>query len=755
MSQPATRFHLILRTLVFFVAFVAAVDASLDASAAAAKSTSQPAIGRIEIGIKNHFKVGNWTPIRVEAVGVEGLEKPHVEVIVADSDGVPTSASAPLPPATSGQGPRAATVYMVVGRVGNPIHVSLLDGDKQLDERTLRPDAKAKPESLAVALPATAEMLVSLGQTPFGLKDAFPDREADTGQLARQVIELNQAAELPTDWFGYEAVDVLLVSAGDGNVCRELAADSARYQALSRWVELGGRLVVMCSGPAAQNLFVEGKPLARFAPGKFAEVVHLRPEETGPLEHFAGSAPTIAEAPGSPIRVPRFTDVKGNIEAYAGRRATDLPLVVCSPYGLGEVAFVGVDLSQPPFTDWSGRAGFLQALLRPYLASISTIDVSQRLVTRGYNDLAGALRQQLGKSFVSVVPIGFGAVAGLTIVYLFFLGPLDYLFINRWLRRPWVAWISFPLILLLFCAGAMSLAAWRNGRGGARANRLQLIDVDTLTGRARGTLWTSLFSPAARRFDISLHGPDDQAEAARGSDMLLTWWGLPGVGIGGMQSGGIDLGIVHSSYRYGSERKSLENLPVLASATKSLLGRWTATAAPLVAAQLTDQDGLAVGSVTNRTGFPLRKVRLLYGTWAYRLGTLNVGQRIDVDEQLSPRKVKTIVTHDVLDEGNTAQGFEEGRFFAPEQATPKEILNLMTFFKAAGGFGFAHLPNRYQAYCDLSRTLDLGRAILVADVDWPVVRLIDDATGKAIGDNHDDSTVIYRFVLPVNRHSSP
>ena len=59
--------------------------------------------------------------------------------------------------------------------------------------------------------------------------------------------------------------------------------------------------------------------------------------------------------------------------------------------------------------------------------------------------------------------------------------------------------------------------------------------------------------------------------------------------------------------------------------------------------------------------------------------------------------------------------------FAAEQATPKEILNLMMFYDAAGGYGFAHLPNRYQAYCDLSRTLELGRAVLVADADDPPV----------------------------------
>ncbi len=362
MYQPATCFNSESHRIAFFVAVLGVVSA-LCAASRAADSSPRPAIRQVEIGIKNHFKVGAWTPIRVETEGIEGLERPRVEVSVADSDVVPTSAASPLTATASTTAQCEGLIYTAVGRVGDPIRISLFDGEKQLDEKTLRPAAKAKPDSRTVVLPATAELIVSLGQPTLGLKDAFPDRESDAGQLARQAIKVNRIADLPSDWFGYEAVDVLLISAGDGKLCRELAADEPRLEALSQWVELGGRLVVMCGGQAAQDLFAAGKPLAKFAPGKLAEVVPLRSEETGPLEHFAGSAPTIAGGSVAPIRVPRFTDVKGNIEVYAGRRASDLPLVVRSPYGLGEVAIAGIDLSQPPFRDWPGRAAFLQCIV--------------------------------------------------------------------------------------------------------------------------------------------------------------------------------------------------------------------------------------------------------------------------------------------------------------------------------------------------------------------------------------------------------
>jgi hypothetical protein len=747
MRQRPSILHLIRHRFAFIVAMLAAVVVFSDASFAA-DTTSDVKIGPVECGFKNHFKVGYWTRIRIEVDGVpKGDER--VEITVGDNDGVPTTASAPVTTATGGRGSASAVVYTKVGRIGSAIQISLLVGDRRIDEKTVRPDVRDKSNSAAVALPATSELIVSFGPSPFGVRDAFPNHDTDAGQAARQIVELTRVANLPTDWFGYDAVDVFIISTGNGELCRELAANTPKYEALTRWVELGGRLVVLCGGEAAKELVAPGGPLIRFAPGKLAEVVRV--PETGPLEHFAGATAPISIAPGAVLKAPRFTDVEGNIEVSASH----LPIVVRSAFGLGEIAFVGLDLSQAPIAQWSGRAGFLQALLRPYLATTAPGDATQRLVTRGYNDLGGALRQQLGQSFVSVAPIGFAVVAGLAIMYIAFLGPLDYLLVNRWLRRPRVAWVTFPLIVLGFCGAAMSLGTWRNGGAVSHANRLELVDVDTIAGRARGTLWTTIYSPTARKFDLSIKGPELGTNNMQRKDVLLSWWGLPGTGIGGMQSGGIDLAIVHSGYQYGAERRSLFGVPVLESSTKSLMSRWTSPVEKTIDAELTDRDGLAVGSITNRTGLLLQNVRLLYGTWAYRLDDLNPGKRLEVGEQLSPRKVKTIVTRDAFGETGGPNGAGEGQLFVPEKASAKEIVSLMMFYEAAGGYGFARLPNHYQAYCDLSRLLELGRAILVADSTGPVAQLVDDATGTVVGDKQDELAVIYRFVLPVKGRKGP
>jgi hypothetical protein len=554
---------------------------------------------------------------------------------------------------------------------------------------------------------------------------------------------------LPVEWYGYEAVDVLVISADDSQrLSLQLAADKARHAALTRWIELGGRLVVLCGGEYAEEWLAEGGPLASLLPGRLAEVVRL--PGTGPLENFANSEAPIA-GPGSrtAVLVPSLVDVEGRIEVYSGRQPTVLPLVVRAARGFGEITFAGVDLARPPFADWPGRAAFLQALLRPYLSEANSDAPPQSLVARGYNDLSGALRQRLGRSLVGVAPVTFPMVAVLAIAYLLVLGPLDYVVVHRWLRRPWAAWITFPLAVILFGGATFAIADWRKGAGGERVNRIELVDVDTLSGQVRGTFWATLYSPRARQFDVALDVEPIVEDGQARAEVLLSSWGLPGEGIGGMQARRTDLGIGEGEYQYGLDLDELKNVPVITSGTKSLLARWTRPAASPLEAELVDRDGLLAGHIENRTGRTLRNLRLLYNGWAYRLGHLQPGRRVEFGQDSSPRRVKTVVAQDAL--GPSAPALTEGTVFDPERATANELLKLMMFYEAAGGLGFAGLPSHYQAYCDLSRTLEVGRAVLVADADSPGSRLVDSAAGRQLGDERDATAVVYRFVLPVKK----
>ena len=778
-----------------------ACASALAAAPPEATQVVAPAISDCRIGFAGLYKVGYWTPVFVDVAGAGHAGDLRIEVMAIDNDGIETMNSAevsePSAPAADDLAAAAANstthLYIKVGRVGSEVRVTLKAADRVIDRWTLQPGVIASksersPESgnrsATVSLPANSELIVAFGAEPFGLAGMIPTGARGGNALDGRVIQLDRVDHLPTEWFGYEGVDVLVFSADNVELGRALASDGRRFAALRQWIELGGRLVLLCGASARQLLGADG-PLTTLAPGRFVDMVRMT--QTSPLEHFAGSSsttPIAARGARQELFVPQFADVEGVIDAYVGRRPRDLPLVVRSARGLGEIAFAGFDLTAAPLAAWAGRPAFLQSLLRPYAAEVEATGMPQTLVTLGYDDLSGALRQRLGAAFNFVTTFSFSFVALLMIAYLVLLGPLDYWLVHRVLRRPAWAWVTFPLLVLLVSGGAYWIGSAAKG-GSTRLNQMELVDVDMASGQVRGTYWAALYSPRSERFNLALKrkAPQKGLRAA-GSDgatadaateptpqTLLSWWGLPGSGVGGMQAGGAaNLGISGPGYRYSPDLSGLEDVPVLASGTKSFAARWTDRVAPLLdgASQITtsadgsgpagdvlvegslaDDDGLLSGSLTNRSGKQWRNTRLLFGNWAYRLGNIPDGGRVDIGPQLAPIGVKTLVTRAARGTLTATTGEADREPLDVDRASRAQILNLMMFFEAAGGQAFARLPHEYQSFSDLSRLLQLGRAILVAETDGPVMELVDPSTGEVFTGNKDLGTVVYRFILPV------
>jgi hypothetical protein len=723
----------------------ATMQAALLTTARAADGVGEPRIIDVRVGFDATFKVGHWTPIWIDVQGSDTLVDPSIEITVDDNDGVPSTVSVPVPKPDTPESLITVQAAARSGRMGSPFDVALVSDGKVVHRwraHTGEVNGVRRHE-----LPATGELLVAFGEEPFGWEEAFAGDEGGS-QVTRRAVQLQSSSEMPGNWFAYEAIDVLVFSVGDGRLIGQLAADTQRLSAVRQWVELGGRLVVLCDGKAAPDLLAEGRPLAPLVPGRFVETVRL--SQTGPLEHFSERSALISgEGARVELAIPRLRDVTGSIEAFAGQQPGDLPLVARGALGLGEVAFAGVDLSAPPLAQWPGRAAFLRALLRPYLASHEAGDSPQSLMTLGYNDLSGALRQRLGSTFRNVTTVKFPVVAALAVFYLALLGPADYWLVHRVLRRPGLAWVSFAALVTVTSVGAYALGAWSKGTGEPRLNQVELVDVDLTSGRARGTYWAAIYSPDSRRYDLGLDVPQLGDAPRAVGQLLLASWGLPGSGIGGMDAQRIELGLTRTGYRFSAMLDALEDVPILTASTKSLLGRWTASAPSQIEADLSQEDGLALGSLVNRSGGVLKNARLMYGSWAYRLGDLADGEEVQLGQHLNAIQVKTMVARTAGISADRLAG-ETGRtMFLADRASVHELLNLMMFYEAGGGQGFAELPNRYQGYCDLSRLIQLGRAILVAESPARGSVLIDRATGSALAHDDDAAAVMVRFVLPV------
>ena len=176
-----------------------------------------PRIAGCRIGFEGTFKVGYWTPVWVNVSGGSAAAKLTVAVTTLDNDGVDVTTSAAAAPA----GP--TLLYVRVGRLGSSVRVKLLGDDGQILDRVELPSPRSMERGTHfVALPSTGQLIVQVGPAKLGLGDVLEDQEAADGSIQSGFAQIRDVASLPTDWFGYEAVDVLVLTTGDVDFCRGL-----------------------------------------------------------------------------------------------------------------------------------------------------------------------------------------------------------------------------------------------------------------------------------------------------------------------------------------------------------------------------------------------------------------------------------------------------------------------------------------------------------------------------------------------------
>ena len=130
------------------------------------------------------------------------------------------------------------------------------------------------------------------------------------------IARVDESVDLPTKWYGYEGVDVLVMTTSRADLVRPLTQNPTRVAALRSWVEMGGKLVIFC-GSQADELLVEGGALADLLPGKYTESVTI--EQSQSIEAFSGAEQSITPTRRVDLRVPVFTDIRGKVLASARR----------------------------------------------------------------------------------------------------------------------------------------------------------------------------------------------------------------------------------------------------------------------------------------------------------------------------------------------------------------------------------------------------------------------------------------------------
>lgn len=702
-------------------------------SAALAQRPRPPQIEPPRIGFAGRAKLNVWTPVEITVRGGDQKLAAQVELAAPDGDGVsfrvPAGEGRPiqiLPNQTT-----STIGYVKIGRFDSDLVVRLTAEGREL----ARADFPLAGSDDFFGLESHQELILTVG-SPVGV-ELLPAAAETIGR--GEVVNLPSAALLPTQWYGLEGVDWLILTTSRPDAYAALVGNTARQAALRQWVHQGGKLV-LCVGKQAPTVCRPDEPLAAFVPGKFRELATLT--SGGPLETYAEAGGRLdAEGEGRlQLQVPVLDDVRGVVEAAA----PGLPLVVRSPFGFGEVVFVGLDLDQPPLNTWAARRNFTNRLLDRPRAESATAENQGAVYTLGYQDLAGQLRAGLDQ-FVGVQPVSFGLVALLIIIYIALIGPGDYFLVKRILRRMELTWVTFPLWVLSFSLLAYGLAYWLKGDK-LRVNRAEVVDVDVASGQARGAYWANVFSPRIDAFNVSLQPELPSTGPVDGAQVVLSWLGLPGRALAGR--GGA--GWFGSDYRAAPALDALAGLPIAVWSTKGVEARWSAAVTPRVSGELSSR-GLAgdvelSGSLTNGLDEPLEDCVLLHGRWAYPLGQIGAGERISL-ERRDPQTLETYFKRIRSEAGGVVMSR-----YDRSAADVGQTLEMMMFHRAVGGHAYTGLANAYGGQLDFSRQLQLGRAVLLCKAAAGGSQLLRD--GQPLVGGGDQTWTYYRFLLPVEPKSA-
>ncbi len=720
---------------------------------------SRPKIERAELGFNGRYKVGCWTPLRLELKGGAKPLTVVAEVSLPDSDGL--LAVVTSPPLRLSAGERTVTPMLVrIGQLDSPVKIRLLHvpSGKVVAKKVFKTVYDIDEGGVMSGEPATVRMIVEVGPSHLGAASMEAEKESQQWYSQNIVSRVPSPLQLPSHWLAYEAVDTLLLSASDRDAWAGLRPDDPRIGALCEWVEMGGRVVLFC-GRNSDQVLGPGGPLARLAPGEFRQMETI--DDFRKLEAYVGAGVPIPRRSQLRLAVPRLAHVRGDVELELGSGETGLPLIVRARQGLGQVVFVAMDADQAPLRHWKSRGKLVDKLL-----AFGNDDLPKDTETNYYygatNDLSAAVSQRLDQELESsgIKTPPFLAIAGLVVLYILLIGPGDYFFVKHVLKRMEATWVTFPLIVLTTCLAAYGYADYLKGND-LRINQVELLDIDCTTGLARGTMWTHLFSPSPERYSLTLDARTPSGDLTKPKEATVAWLGRPGEGLGGMNAdAGTSFG--RAAYAWSTDRSVIRGMPIEVWSTKTFATRWQGQTTDTIDATLAPNGtGGVVGDLVNQSGVDLIGCKLVYGRWAWRIGDLAAGATATIkppgaaSSSEGPRNLRAAFEQDHHFQIGKGDYYEQQTLF--QKVDLAGLTEMMMFHDALGGYRRTYQRNRYQHFVDLSRALDGDTAMLLGRVAAPrseLARLDSQGKSESMRGDKDLYVTLYRFLLPVTKGRS-
>lgn len=622
------------------------------------------------------------------------------------------------------------TVPIRIGRVQSVISASLLDSRGNVTDRqdyTLPADSGLSP---------TQPLIVTIGGTA-GVEDLVRT-SADGQQRSISVVNIDEARQLPVSALEYAPVDLLVLATASKDLLNQM--EVRHWAAIDEFIKNGGACVI--------SLGDTGDELRRFPhlinwlPGELLGQGIIR--SPAALESLVNTDQAIQPFPATIWQSTRgqtrltLSDSLGKQTAWW----------VAVPHGFGTIQVIASDLGHTSFAQWKHRRLLWERLVAAYLdktdlESVKSGGGSNTDSYLGYNDLTGQLRATL-EQFAGVQVVSFSQIAAILIGLVILIGPVDYFISVKWLKRPHLSW---PLAggILLVCSLALVWGYRQLRPDQIMTNTAGILDVDSQTGRAVGHQWSHIYSAEARLISV------ESKSRFTGTPIRLDWQGLPGAGLGGLQSSmlierGMPAYQINLSSGSGTR---IEEMGIPAAGSKSLYATWVeqlplitienasvsqpsqrVTGSAMVATlrEMSTVDQLE-GAIINPLHVDLRDAALFYHRWYYALKSrMPSGDRIMLSSQIIPRDISRRLNKQQEMDGKLTSS----RWDPSDRGQLDRLLELMMFHKAATGKNYTSLTHRYQPILDHSNLLETSYAILVGRLDASPAELqIEESNDKS------------------------
>ncbi len=545
-----------------------------------AAAQTQSARMTVRAAHEGNFKYGEWLLLWAD------IENPGMDIdaelqvrVENSAGGITYSVPVPLP---SGARKRVP-LYVLPNNFARLLEARLISGDTLLASVSV--PVKAHP-NLTYLIGLAAERRGAL---------ALLNGIELPGQERPRVLANVALDELPEHSEGLGSFDLLVLNNVDTS-----KLTPKQGEALQNWVEQGGRLVI--GGGSGAQRTLAGLPAS------------LRPVETGDnTEHPIADLHRLASFVGQ-TALPNsgsvlVTDFTASATALRAGDAA-LPLVAERSLARGSIDFVALDLAAAPFEGWTGTQTFWETLVAPgaaYPENMPT-DMSARQMRSG----------SFYWALTNIPSLDLPSVRGLSIlllVYIILVGPVNYFLLRRF-RKLHRAWVTIPVITVLFAAGAFAIGYAMRGND-LIVNKIAVVETSP-NGPGMLQTYIGLFSPRRQQYVIEVNGGGLLSAGGQDYSMSSAFVG-----------GG---GISRQEIRFTQGSPALvEGLSVTQWSMQAFVSEDTWDDLGTLSGNLRLEGDVLKGTVKNDTRFALKDVVVVINRRYQKLGDLAVGQEAKVD----------------------------------------------------------------------------------------------------------------------------